>query len=522
MLKMFTYQDQDVLAGLTWGPSKQDGFLQYTPLAANDLALHWDDRTAVVPQEAKYLGVASLLSVLAGHLSEEDRVGRVLCAWANDMASNDPADDLAADNPRADDTAGPMTQPMNRPLFFAAVLVNGKPALGAERLFDTWAELISHADVECSTGQIDHLVTTAALAHEIHATVPVSQFRDPASDPASSPASSASTAPVCVEGRIARRMSLGLPAFGMITKGMTTKGLPAWKIAAGSAAAVLTLTVGSLFLFPFQHPKPADPLPVPAVHASFRDEAAFARNCLAAFAGDWPISPGWQVISEGCATPEMRDLALKGFAPKYPVAYRIYQLRGGFDAAIARKAAEAVYAAHAHTAGSVAHMEIQGNRLVSSFEIKVPRLEAALAEDTTEPLTPAALLAATQAVFLGLADNIVLDGGSSGSNGSSGMGASVRVTLNSGFDEIFDRVGRIDGAEIARLSRNGKTVTLEITTRQMVTGPRRTSRARFTPPREIAEEKTAARTRAAQRGALMQAVAPIMSRTPDTQKDEII
>ncbi len=490
MPRIFTYADRPVLAGLTWGPGRPSSLLRrgsmaavgssIGSLAANNLALHWDDRTALVPEEPEYLGVAALLSVLAGDLSEKDRIdhvigNRVLCAFE-------------------------LTE---QHLYFAAVLVNGKPAIGAERLFDTRAELISHIEAECSSGQIDRLAIAPDLAEdiaeEVTRRVPMCSLCPPDVD---DPTVDDPTVddPVCVEGRIAPKR-------------------PVWQIAAVAGTATLALAAGFLFLSPGQHAKPVVAAPqIAPLLTTFRDEAGFGRNCLAAFAGIWPTAPGWQLTAEGCATPAMRDPAITGFAPALandlalahdlavaplstsraslalPVrrglqaspaeavndlaahdlalAYRIYQLRGGFDDAIARKAAKAVYA------GSAVAMEIRGNRLFSSFEIAVPLLKAI--PDQSDPtslarvsqaqmaqvsMAPAELLATTEAVFLGLADSIVLEGG--GSN-AGGMNAKVRVMLKSGFDEIFARVGRIEGAEVARLSRSGKTVTLEITTRRAV------------------------------------------------------
>ena len=462
MPKIFTYADRPVLAGLTWGPGRPSSLLRrgsmaavgssIGSLAANNLALHWDDRTALVPEEPEYLGVAALLSVLAGDLSEKDRIdhvigNRVLCAFE-------------------------LTE---QHLYFAAVLVNGKPAIGAERLFDTRAELISHIEAECSSGQIDRLAIAPDLAEdiaeEVTRRVPMCSLCPPdVDDPTvDDPTVDDPTVddPVCVEGRIAPKR-------------------PVWQIAAVAGTATLALAAGFLFLSPGQHAKPVVAAPqIAPLLTTFRDEAGFGRNCLAAFAGIWPTAPGWQLTAEGCATPAMRDPAITGFAPAkandlalandravahdLALAYRIYQLRGGFDAAIARQAAEAVYA------GSAVAMEIRGNRLFSSFEIDVPLLKAI--PDQSDPtslarvsqaqvsMAPAELLAATEAVFLGLADSIVLEGG--GSN-AGGMNAKVRVMLKSGFDEIFARVGRIEGAEVARLSRSGQTVTLEITTRRAV------------------------------------------------------
>ena len=456
MLQMFTYANQDVLAGLTWAVKRQAGLLRRAPLALN-----WADRIALVPEEPEYPGKVSLLSCLTAQLGEEAHKGRVLVAWANDLA----ADDLAADD--------------TQDLFFAAVLLNGKPAIGAERLFDTRAELLTHIDVECSSGQIDRLATTAEIAGALHNPIPVSLFPAPATDH--------TFEPVSVEGRLARQLSLG--------------GID-WQTAAVGGAGVLCLAAAAILLFPFQQSKPSVAAPAIApVQTTYRNEPAFGRNCLAAFAGDWPISPGWQVISEGCATPEMRDPALTGFAPAHPVAYRVWQLRGGFDGAIARKAAEAVYA------GSALTMVIQGNRLFSSKEIVVPVLDPASAPDSSAALTPAELLAASEAVFLGLADSIVLQGGSA--SGQSGI-PKVRVTLNSGFAEVFERVQRIEGAEIARLNRTGKTVTLEITGRRAVPVPV-----------EIAGEKTAWRN-APEPVIAPSAPSPEPDRRPDMQKDEVI
>ena len=506
MPRIFTYADRPVLAGLTWGPGRPSsllrrgsmaavgsstGSLAARSLAANNLALHWDDRTALVPEEPEYLGVAALLSVLAGDLSEKDRIdhvigNRVLCAFE-------------------------LTE---QHLYFAAVLVNGKPAIGAERLFDTRAELISHIEAECSSGQIDRLAIAPDLAEdiaeEVTRRVPMCSLCPPAVD---DPTVDDPTVddPVCVEGRIAPKR-------------------PVWQIAAVAGTATLALAAGFLFLSPGQHAKPVVAAPqIAPLLTTFRDEAGFGRNCLAAFAGIWPTAPGWQLTAEGCATPAMRDPAITGFAPAKAndlalandravahdraVAYRIYQLRGGFDAAIARQAAEAVYA------NSTVTLVLRGNRLFSSFEIDVPVLKAI--PDQSDPtslarvsqaqvsMAPAELLAATEAVFLGLADSIVLEGG--GSN-AGGMNAKVRVMLKSAFDEIFARVGRIDGAEVARLSRSDKTVTLEITTRRAVLVPMSITGIKAAPT-DIAEEQSAVAPRDAN---------PDMETAVTTQKDEMI
>ncbi len=284
MPRIFTYADRPVLAGLTWGPGRPSSLLRrgsmaavgssIGSLAANNLALHWDDRTALVPEEPEYLGVAALLSVLAGDLSEKDRIdhvigNRVLCAFE-------------------------LTE---QHLYFAAVLVNGKPAIGVERLFDTRAELISHIEAECSSGQIDRLAIAPDLAEdiaeEVTRRVPMCSLCPPDVDDHDPTVDD----PVCVEGRIAPKR-------------------PVWQIAAVAGTATLALAAGFLFLSPGQHAKPVVAAPqIAPLLTTFRDEAGFGRNCLAAFAGIWPTAPGWQLVSEGCATPAMRDPAITGFAP---------------------------------------------------------------------------------------------------------------------------------------------------------------------------------------------------------------
>ena len=397
MLRVLTYQGQDVLAGLVWTCGKQAGPLT---LRRDALSLTWADRRAGVPEEAGYPGKASLLSCLTAGLSEEDRRGRVICAAADDSQN----------------------------LFFAAVLVGGKPALGAERLFETRQELIAHVDAECRSNQIDRLATSEDLAHEIDAPVPVSLFADATSG----------FDPIRVEGRLAPQA-------------------PLWQLAAvGCGGLALAGTVAVILLSPFQTSKPVAATPVTPVHTALRDEDAFARNCLAAFADTWPISPGWQLASEGCATPEMRDPEITALNLPHAVAYRIWQPRPGFDAAIARKAAEAVYA------GSAIDIAIRGNRLFTSAQIAVPMLDVNpdRTDNMTDPLTGPALLSAAEAVFLGLADSIALQ---------TGDDLRVRVTLKAGFDEVFERMARIEGAGIARIARKGETVTLEITPRRIVT-----------------------------------------------------
>ena len=409
MVRLITYHDQDALAapdartapdalaGLVWTCGKQAGPLT---LRRDALALTWADRRAGVPEEAGYPGKASLLSCLTAGLSEEDRRGRVICAAADDSQS----------------------------LFFAAVLVGGKPALGAERLFETRQELIAHVDAECRSNQIDRLATSEDLAHEIDAPVPVSLFAYATSG----------FDPIRVEGKL-------------------TPQAPLWQLAAvGCGGLALAGTVAVILLSPFQTSKPVAATPVTPVHTALRDEDAFARNCLAAFADTWPISPGWQLASEGCATPEMRDPEITALDLPHAVAYRIWQPRPGFDAAIARKAAEAVYA------GSAIDIVIRGNRLFTSAQIAVPMLEVNpdRTDNMTDPLTGPALLGAAEAVFLGLADSITLQ---------TGGDLRVRITLKAGFDEVFERMARIEGAGIARIARKGETVTLEITPRRIVT-----------------------------------------------------
>jgi hypothetical protein len=385
MVRVVTYQGIESVAGLSWRPKAQRQFWQSPPVAAD-----WADRSATIPDGERLIGKASLLSLLVGSVFENALRGTVLFAYSDESQS----------------------------AYFAVVVVGGKPALGTEQLFQSEAELKEFLTRECSSGQIERLATTADLAAEVHTHIEVVEFDVPSED----------FEPVRIDGKVRKQnQNRGLIIGSVVVGGLALFAGAGW------------------FWLSHQKPKDED---IPKI-AMIVDRTTFSESCLEAFNDEWPLSPGWELTQEGCATREMKDPALLGFSGADAVAYREYQLRRGYNQSVARKAAEAVYDETA------VDLRVEGTRLFATKTIRAPLTEVGQGE-LNQPSAPTAgeLLKMAEAVFLGSAEKVELPGGA---------GSRIRIELKGSFQDALNRGARLKKIDIARLTRKGSVVTLEVT-----------------------------------------------------------
>lgn len=385
MVRVLAYRGIDAVAGLTWGLGTKRQFWQPVPVAAE-----WADRSATIPDGELLIGKASLLSLLVGSVLENALRGTVLFAYADDAQS----------------------------VYFAVVVVGGKPALGTEHMFQTDADLKDFLTKECSSGQIERLATTAELAAELHTHIEVVTFDLPSED----------YEPVRINGKVREQnQNRGLIIGGVVVGGLALCAGAGW------------------FWLSQQEPEHVD---VPQI-AMIVDRDIFSQSCLEAFSDEWPLSPGWELTQEGCATRDMQDPALQGFGGADAVAYREYQLQRGYNQSVARKAAEAVYEE------TVVDLRVEGTRLFATKTIRAPLAEVGQGE-LNQPSAPGAaeLLKMAEAVFLGSAERVELPGGA---------GTRIRIELKGSFKDALDRGARLSKIDIARLTRKGSVVTLEVT-----------------------------------------------------------
>ncbi|WP_170566170.1 hypothetical protein [Ruegeria atlantica] len=352
----------------------------------------WAGQSAVLEDGQDAIGKAVLFSILADSIPLDARNGDVLIVLA------DPEQDI----------------------FCAMTLVSGRPRIGAEQIFASREELLKYVTSELS--HVARLFTTQELRAEIGTQVETHIFSEMPDG----------FEPIRIEGKL------------------RTKNLRR-VLLAGLGAGLAAVALGGAVWVQYFRPEPKAVI-VPKL-AMVVDRDIFAASCLGAFADEWPLSPGWELQQEGCATPDMRDPALQGASVTKPVAYRAYRLRQGYQQSVARKAAEAVYA------DSPVAVDVDGSTLFATKPIRAPLTEAGPAGTPSAPgADPAELLKQAEAVFLGSARSVTLPGGEE---------VRVRIDLQGSFGDAFERAARLDNIDIARLSREGETLILEIAPRHI-------------------------------------------------------
>ncbi|EEE35361.1 hypothetical protein RKLH11_4037 [Rhodobacteraceae bacterium KLH11] len=381
MVRVVTYHGQEAVARLRWERKGSHPFWKPAPIAAN-----WADRTALLPDGEDLIGTASLLSLLAGSLPENIVDDTVLLIFAD----------------------------TSQDLYFAAVIVRGKPKLAEEFLFDDRKSFLDYVTRECDSGRIDRLATTSDIADELNTDLKVTLFEAPPD----------SSNPVRIEGKSRKEPSHHLLRVGV----------------AGSGVVGATV-FGTMLWLSFSTPNQAV---VPKV-AVILDRTAFEHSCLEAFAEGWPRAPGWDIVKEGCATPEMNDPALVRTPPPSAVAYREYKLRGGYNPEIARRAAEAV---HENTA---VDLHVGDNRLFATKVIEAPLMEMV---PGGEAISTAELRDAAAEVFLGSARLRVTV--------PSGAETRVRIEMQGSLEDALSMAARLPMTGIARISRIGEIITLDL------------------------------------------------------------
>ncbi|WP_298937233.1 hypothetical protein [uncultured Ruegeria sp.] len=381
MVRVVTYHGQEAIAGLRWERKGNRPLWKPAPIAAT-----WADRTAHLPDGEDLIGTVSLLSLLADSLPDTAVDDTVLLIFAD--ASQD--------------------------LHFAAVIVRGKPKLAEEMLFEDRESFLDYVTRECDSGRINRLATTQDLVDVLDTDLKVTLFEAPTN----------SMDPVRIEGNPRKE-----PSHRLLIAGIAGTGV--------AAAAVF----GSMLWLSSSE---ANQDAVPKV-AVILDRAAFEHGCLEAFAEGWPRAPGWDIVREGCATPEMNDPALSRSSTVGAVAYREYKLRDGYNGEIARRAAEAVHE------GTVVELHVGDNRLFATKVIEAPLMEM---ESGGEALSPAELRDAAAEVFLGSARlRVTLPGGAE---------TRVRIEMQGSLEDALSTAHRLPMTGINRLSRTGEIITLDL------------------------------------------------------------
>ena len=378
-VRTITYLNTAALAGLSWEKSPRG-------LKETTLGLRWGNTFAPVA-DADLIGSPSLLSLLLSGVTNSFKDQTLLVGYCDDETST----------------------------FFGALTSGAKPVLEPEHLFETQDALLSWLAKELNQDGVQGVVLSADLVGQVETTLPVEPISEPPAD----------FEPVVMTGR-ARKFDPSKYIENM------SRGA---KIACVIGLAVLS--VGGVSLLLANRDAPSTEL-TPLMRTVFtsRNEAGFLQSCTVAFGTPWNVGPGWALVSEGCAAPGM-EVPI-GVSVTGPVAYQILSLRTGYDAAIARAAAEVVLGA------SEAQLQQSDGKLIITRPIE-------LLTDTTPSQPERAahnILPVLESAYLGKARTV------------RSVGLSVEVTMWGGFAQATEPLASLPWAQVQSLSRRDGLVTL--------------------------------------------------------------
>jgi len=380
-IRKIPYLNTAALAGLSWEKSPRG-------LKDHALGVRWGSTFAPV-SDAALVGTPSFLSLVLSGISDKFKEQTLLVAYANTETS----------------------------IFFGALTSGAKPVLEPERLFETQDELLSWLAKEMSQDGVQGLVLSAQLDVEINTELPTEQIVEPPSE----------FAPAVLTGRASK-----------LDVSKTFEKMGNGAMVAVCALLAITVVGGGVLVFGNREQAAVVAAPIMKTVYASRDEGPFLRSCAAAFAKPWNVGPGWTLTAEGCGAPGM-DTPI-GVPVAGPVAYQILSLRLGYDAAIARAAAELVLGAD------------DAQLLQSAGKLIITRPVELLEVNSAQPLPPTseAILPILESAYLGKARTVRM------------VGLNAEITLWGGFTEATEPLASLPWAEVQSLTRRDGLVTLVV------------------------------------------------------------
>lgn len=289
--RLVTFGGISCVCNLEWTPSAEDRFTISSPRGF--VKLTWADRTTHATG-LEFDGEPALLNLVASTLNEADRSGVVMIVVA------DP----------------------ERDLWFTAILVDGKPSLERERVFNTQSEMNRHISSVANTSAIARVFASASIIDDLGLVEPAKPLEVPQFDPRDFPTFKRPT-PL-----FSKPVAIGL---GAIT---TTAG---------------AVYLANAFIIPLLFPAPSPQSATPMM-SYVEDYGGFQSGCEAAFATPWPTAPGWTLEREGCATKGINDPEVNAALNAPAAAYQVFTLKSQHNAILARRTAEMIYANYPHQA----------------------------------------------------------------------------------------------------------------------------------------------------------------------------
>ena len=325
----------------------------------------------------------------------------------------------------------------DRDQWFTALLVEGKPVLEQERVFDKKSDLIRHVSSVANTPAVARVFCSDDLLCDLN-------LMEPAK-------------PLIVE-------QLDPRAFASFKRNSPIFSKPV-AIALGAVASVVGVGMfTNAILVPMLVPAP--PLQSERPMMSYmEDYGVFAQGCEAAFSTPWPTAPGWALDVEGCATKGMNDPEISSALSKPAAAYQVFTLKPQHNAILARRTAEHIYAEYPHDA-----VVDRGKLIIfKPFPITLserPDLRPS-ASTTKQPLAHTSLLHQSEDAFLGVEAGIKANTGSVAGKAL----PKVEITTPASLSEVLRRIATLNEVSLAKLHRKNGLIDITLTSPRIILRP---------------------------------------------------
>lgn len=368
----------------------------------------WDDRVATTVG-IEFEDQPALMALVSSDLAAEQLSGAVLLAF-EDVTSK---------------------------LWISGVLVDGKPALGPERLFETKADLCKYIGDTANTSAITRVLCSKSLLEHLNLLKPVLVLGDPQLDPRDFATFKRRNPLVSkpVQQALASAAVIGALVYGL-------------------------LYVGNAYIWP------QDALPeVVEQFAYVENFGEFQNGCEDAFSSPWPTAPGWALEREGCATNRMSDPEITGVLKEPATAYQVFRLKPQHNAILARRAAQLVYEDYPHQA----RMDRGKLLVLKPFNVSLKRRadldpvpSTGIANGATN--TVRSLMHRVEDAFLGIEAGIKSRGGSVGAK----QKPQIEITTKASLSEVLRRIATLNDASLAKLHRQDGVIRLALSSSNII------------------------------------------------------
>ncbi|MDE0256730.1 MAG: hypothetical protein OYG32_18195 [Rhodospirillaceae bacterium] len=312
-------------------------------------------------------------------------------------------------------------------LYWAAVLVNGVPAMAPEMVFADRNGLVAWIQQEAADGGADRVVAAGDFeAGELQ--LPAPHLRMPAEDIAPDPDQPE------FRKRLGGRGAAALAIAGVVGLGALGgwRGWIAWEERKAASEEVVTVA--------WEQPL-----------------EQIANACAAELRKYWPRPPGWVYESSGCVAPGLAAGGVPAPSSMDPrgaaegAAYRSYRLAANHDGTLARAVAKLLYAEWDGDA------DVSTGRILLRRSFPLQRIRAGAGRPRSGRLS-----AEIESHFLGVADEVRAEG------------RSVSVTSRAAIPTLLLRLAELDRHRPLSLKRatseNGLS-RLEIVDREIIMLP---------------------------------------------------